>query len=191
MLNELFIQKVIRHIVSGLEYMHIKNIIHRDINLKNILINFNKYQNFIFERKIPAKINYSNISLNDSFNIKITDLDYSKNIEDSNINVFIVGSSDNTSPYMFRSVIASDPENFYNNKLNLWYLGIITYELLTGEESFSGNDTQDIYNKIREGNYKLSTTLISLGEIISFINGLMQFNPEKRCIRNKLKFFLL
>jgi serine/threonine protein kinase len=103
MLNELFIQKVIRHIVSGLEYMHIKNIIHRDINLKNILINFNKYQNFIFERKIPSKINYSNISLIDSFNIKITDLDYSKNIEDSNINVFIVGSPENTSPCMFRS----------------------------------------------------------------------------------------
>ena len=191
MLNELFIQKVIRHIVSGLEYMNIKNIIHRDINLKNVLINFNKYQNFIFERKIPAKINYSNISLNDSFTIKIADLDYSKNIEDSNINVFIVDSPENTSSYMFRSVIASDPENIYISKLNLWYLGIITYELLTGEESFSGNDTQDIYNKIREGKYKLSTTLISLGEIISFINGLMQFNPEKRCIRNKLKFFLL
>ena len=92
---------------------------------------------------------------------------------------------------MFRSVIARDPENIYNSKLNLWYLGIITYELLTGEESFSGNDTQDIYNKIREGKYKLSSTLISLGEIISFINGLMQLNPEKRCIRNKLKFFLL
>ena len=45
MLNEFFIQKVIRHIVSGLEYMNIKNIIHRDINLKNVLINFNKYQN--------------------------------------------------------------------------------------------------------------------------------------------------
>ena len=120
MLNELFIQKVISHIVSGLEYIHTKNIIHRDINLKNILINFNKYQNFIFERKIPAKINYSNISLNDSFNIKIADLDYSKNIEDSNINVFIVDSPEITSPYMFRSVIASDPENIYNSKLNLW-----------------------------------------------------------------------
>ena len=101
MLNELFIQKVISHIVSGLEYIHTKNIIHRDINLKNILINFNKYQNFIFERKIPAKIN-------------------------SNINVFIVGSPENISPYMFRSVIARDPENIYNSKLNLWYLGIIT-----------------------------------------------------------------
>ena len=95
MLNELFIQKVIHHIVSGLEYIHTKNIIHRDINLKNILINFNKYQNFIFERKIPAKIN-------------------------SNINVFIVDSPKNTSSYMFRSVITSDPENIYNSKLNLW-----------------------------------------------------------------------
>ena len=161
MLNELFIQKVIRHIVSGLEYIHTKNIIHRDINLKNILINFNKYQNFTFERKIPAKINYSNISLNDSFNIKIADLDYSKNIEDSNINVFIVISPENTSPYIFRSVIASDPENIYISKLDLWYLCIITYELLTVEESFSRNNTQDIYNKIREGKYKLSTTLIA------------------------------
>jgi serine/threonine protein kinase len=141
--------------------MNRKNIIHCDINLKNILINSNKYKNIVFERKIPAKINYSNISLNDSFNIKIADLDYSKNIEDSNINVFIVSSPENTSPYMFRSVIASDPENIYISKLDLWYLGIITYELLTVEESFSRNNTQDIYNKIREGKYKLSTTLIA------------------------------
>lgn len=62
---------------------------------------------------------------------------------------------------MFRSVIASDPENIYISKLDLWYLGIITYELLTVEDSFSRNNTQDIYNKIREGKYKLSTTLIA------------------------------
>jgi serine/threonine protein kinase len=91
MLNELFIQKVIRHIVSGLEYIHTKNIILCDINLKNILINSNKYKNIVFERKIPAKINYSNISLNDSFTVKIADLDYSKIIEDSNIKICIVG----------------------------------------------------------------------------------------------------
>ena len=55
MLNELFIQKVISHIVSGLEYIHTKNIIHRDINLKNILINFNKYQNLFLKEKYLLK----------------------------------------------------------------------------------------------------------------------------------------
>lgn len=55
MLNEFFIQKVIRHIVSGFEYMNIKNIIHRDINLKNVLINFNKYQNLFLKEKYLLK----------------------------------------------------------------------------------------------------------------------------------------
>jgi serine/threonine protein kinase len=39
-LNELYIQKIIKQITAGLEFMHLNKIIHRDIKLENI---FNKF----------------------------------------------------------------------------------------------------------------------------------------------------
>ena len=41
-LNEFYIQKLMKQITAGLEYMHSKKIIHRDIKLENILLNFAK-----------------------------------------------------------------------------------------------------------------------------------------------------
>ena len=79
--NELFIQKIIKQIASGLEYMHTRNIFYNEINLDKILINFNKYQNNAIEGKIPEKIKYSEITLDDPFTLKIADLDYYKKIE--------------------------------------------------------------------------------------------------------------
>ena len=75
--NELFIQKIIRQIVSGLEYIHSQKIIHGDINLQNILINFNKYKNIAVGGIFPPNVKYSDVTLNDSFTLKISHFDNS------------------------------------------------------------------------------------------------------------------
>ena len=62
-LNEIYIQKIIRQISSGLEYIHSKNIIHRGITLENIAINFDKYPNVVIKGKIPPEVKYSQITL--------------------------------------------------------------------------------------------------------------------------------
>ena len=179
-LNELFIQKAIRQIASGLEYMHKNKIIRRDIKLENILINFNKYQNIAIKGKLPPKVNYSDVSLNDLFTLKIYDLGCSKNIIKYNIESNIFGSKETISPDVLDNTNGNNSKKVYNNKVDLWSLGVITYELLTGQPPFLGDTPKDIYNQILEGKYKLPSSLIASVEILTFINGLLQYDPQKR-----------
>ena len=186
-LNELFIQKAIKQIASGLEYMHENNIIHRDIKLENILINFNKYQNIAIKGNIPQLVNYSDITLNDSFTLKISDLRNSKEIEKSNITTTVLGTPKIMSPDIMGISMGTSENKPYDNKVDLWSLGVITYELLTGQPPFLGNDIKEIYKQIMEGKFKFPGNLIASIEIITFINGLLQYSPQKRLDWSKIK----
>ena len=185
--NELIIQKIISQIVSGLEYMHTRNIFYSKINLEKILINFNKYQNNVIEGEIPEKIKYSEITLDDSFTLRIADLDYYKNIEMPKEEEAAVGTQINLSPSITDSIYIDNSERNYNDKIELLSLGCMTYELLTGQAPLSGINPEDIYNKIKSGQNTFPAKLVASEEIISFINGLLQFNPEKRMNWNQIK----
>ena len=183
-LNELFIQKIMRQITDGLEYMHSKNIVHRDIKLDNILLNFNKYTNLIIKRKLPTEVNYDKISLNDAFTIKISDLGYSKELTSTDLGSTILGTPINMSPDVIGNMKGETKK--YNTSVDLWSLGSITYQLLTGKPPFVGTD-DEIMKHVMEGTYTLPSSLVVSVEILTFINGLLQFYPEKRLNWEKIK----
>ena len=132
-LNEIYIQKIIRQISSGLEYIHSKNIIHRGITLENIAINFDKYPNVVIKGKMPQKVKYSEITLNDHFILKIDNMEFSKDLKNAKSTKTFIDNPKNMAPDMLSG-------KSYNNKIDLWSLGVLTYELLTGEKPFLGDN---------------------------------------------------
>ena len=185
--NELLIQKIIKQIVSGLEFIHNQKIIHGDINLQNILINFNKYQNIAVGGILPKKIEYSDVTLNDSFTLKISDLDISKKEGELCPSSSLMSDCpNNMAPETVQSILNNEANKTYSSKIDIWALGEITYELLTGQHAFPGNNNEEIFKKIMEGKYIFPAKIIS-HEIILFINGLLQFNPEKRMNWDQIK----
>ena len=178
-LNEFYIQKIIKQITAGLEFMHANKIIHRDIKLENILLNFDKYQNIAIKKKLPPKVKYENVSLSDSFTVKIADLGFSKDIESSDVNATILGTPINMSPDIIENYNSKETKS-YNSSVDLWSLGAITYELLIGKPAFTGKQPEEIFKQIMEGKYSLPSSFYVSVEIISFINGLLQYYPEKR-----------
>ena len=179
-LNELLIQKILRQLIVGLEYMHKNNSIHRDIKLENILLNFTEFPNKVENEDFPKKVLYSQVSLNDAFEIKIADLGYARELEGTG---GIASTMCGTPITMAPDVALQKPnevKHTYNNKADLWSLGTITYELLIGRPPFYANNYKDLFNEISDGKYTLPRKMKLSTEVLSFINGLLQFYPEKR-----------
>jgi serine/threonine protein kinase len=180
-LNEFYIQKILQQFVPALEYMHKNKIIHRDIKLQNVLLNFDNYPNVPKNGNLPPKLTFDDKSLNKAFTIKIADLGYAKDLAKDNEGSTILGSPMYMSPDIVEKYTDEGKDNKkYNTSVDLWSLGVITYELLTGTTPFLGKNYDEVFKNIKKGIYNLPKKLKPSIEIISLLNGLLQYYPEKR-----------
>lgn len=99
--------KYIAQMATALSYLHRKHVIHRDIKPENILVGIHG-------------------------EIKISDFGWSVHAP-SNRRTTYCGTLDYLPPEMVRPM---NPERSYDEKVDLWSLGVLTYELLTGEAPF-------------------------------------------------------
>mmetsp|Transcript_53632 Transcript_53632/g.73513 ORF Transcript_53632/g.73513 Transcript_53632/m.73513 type:complete len:100 (+) Transcript_53632:633-932(+) len=99
--------------------MHKANITHRDLKLENLLC-----QN------------------DDSLNIKITDFGFACHFDPQQEMNLSLGSP----LYMAPEIVNHKP---YNNTVDIWSIGVITYIILSGKPPFSGPSKDDIFNAIR------------------------------------------
>jgi len=47
--------------------------------------------------------------------------------------------------------------NHYNEKCDIWSIGVILFMLLSGSPPFNGKDDEDIRNNIKKGEYKMDS----------------------------------
>ncbi|CCU77369.1 unnamed protein product [Blumeria hordei] len=112
-LREPLIRNFVRQIVTGLAYLHAREIIHRDIKGANILVD-------------------------NKGGIKISDFGISKKIEASNL---LNGAGNNKNrPSLQGSVFWMAPEvvkqTSYTRKADIWSLGCLVVEMMTGTHPF-------------------------------------------------------
>ena len=97
----------IAQMAAALKYLHKKHVMHRDIKPENILVGIHG-------------------------EIKISDFGWSVHAPNNRRNT-MCGTLDYLPPEMIKP---GSQENFYSEKVDLWSLGVLTYEFLVGEAPF-------------------------------------------------------
>ena len=145
---------IINQILKAISYCHRNQIIHRDIKPENIMI--------------------TKREKNGCLQVKLIDFGTAKIFEKGQSENRYVGSS----YYMAPEVL----KRKYDEKCDLWSIGVIFYILLTGRPPFDGNDDEEILKNVEIGVYdKTSYPFPSLSSYAKdLINKLLQYDPKKR-----------
>jgi serine/threonine protein kinase len=74
----------------------------------------------------------------------------------------------------------------YNHKADVWSLGIVFFEMITGFTPFTGRDKNDLKRNLEKGVYKLPKKLKMSLQGLDFLNCCLQFDQVKRMSWNDL-----
>lgn len=111
---------IVDQILRALNYMHKQNMTHRDLKPENVLL--------------------ESMS-DDKLDLKIADFGFSCIFDPQEGLDLVLGSP----LYMAPELIQRQK---YNEKVDIWSLGVITYMLLSGKNPFPGRDKKEIQAKI-------------------------------------------
>ena len=187
---EEIIQHLMKQIVMAVAYMHSCCVIHRDLKADNIMVHFDSEND-----KNNLNMMKATIKLIDfGFAIQLKNKDgvaYSllgtpgymapQIIIPYNRNVQIIKKK--MLDYYYTQEIV-DKDKGYGFEVDIWSLGCICYELLTGRFPFDGGSLQSIIGKIDKGQYLVPKN--ASPEIISFIDKMLRYEGEMRLSANEL-----
>ena len=167
-LSQEIVQHFMRQIIDAFKYIHGNKIIHRDIKLDNVLINFES-------EKDKEELNLMKATA------KIIDFGFACFINKSGLLYSTLGSPINMDPIILKKLNSGGGKGRqlgYDQKADIWSLGTICYEMLIGKSAFDAEDMDELCEKIENGTYTVPTNLSR--EVISFINGMLQYNSTTR-----------
>ena len=168
--SEEIVQYLMKQIVSALKYLHFNKIIHRDLKLDNILVTFPN--------------DYDKKSLNMmKATVKIIDFGFATKLNGP-LTFTALGTPTNMDPQILTHIQTGIPNAGYNEKADIWSLGTLCYEMLVGHIPFTGGNMEELFQRVKKGNYALPLTLSK--EVVSFINGMLQQDPNQRMTAEQL-----
>ena len=123
-------RSVIYQVLKGMEYLHSKNIVHRDLKLENVLLSDGS----------------------SSAVVKIADFGLARFFADDSQLRTICGSPLYVAPEILD--IGANVET-YTPAVDMWSIGVMLYILLSGNSPFENDDEQSLFQMIRLGEYSM------------------------------------
>ena len=150
-LSEEVVQYIMKQLVDAIKYLHDKKIVHRDIKPENILIKYDSEEDLLNKNILKSKI-------------FLTGFDVSTHLKKGDMLDTYVGTENYMAPEI-REIKS------YDEKVDIWNLGIVCYELLFGKFP---------YISYKENKIDYDSLKILSKETKSFIECMIQVDPQKR-----------
>ena len=155
--SEKIVQFLMKQILSAVDYLHKNGIIHRDLKLDNILLKYNSQSDF------------------DSHNIFLSQV----KIIDFNISARMSNYTEQSGEeelYMNSTFFTNEFNDIvYDDKVDIWSLGALCYEMLTGEKPYQ---VQQHAQKISNINITIPNNISLAAQ--SFLASMLEKNRKKR-----------
>ncbi len=139
------VRYLMKQILLGINCLHNLGIIHRDLKLANILL---KYRN---------EFDKNNLNLYKS-KIKIIDFNTSYFPNNSNPKT-ILGTIPNMAPSIINNAFGLNFQKPYDEKIDIWSLGTLCYEMLFGKSPFGLNQNIEMIQNIYYANFHIPNTI--------------------------------
>ena len=177
---ENIVRHFIKNILIAVIYLNNKNIIHRDIKSDNILLHYENEEDLLSNRFLNAKI-------------KLIDFGFARYLDENELAGSLVGTPMYMDPNVLKTFLESKSrvvQGFYNQKVDVWSLGILTYELLIGIVPFISKDIQGLFQNVNKRDFyipKEKKRDFFLSEnAIKFIDKTLNIDPNARPLPSEL-----
>eukprot|EP00826_Nyctotherus_ovalis_P041211 TRINITY_DN4122_c0_g2_i4.p2 TRINITY_DN4122_c0_g2~~TRINITY_DN4122_c0_g2_i4.p2 ORF type:complete len:228 (-),score=72.53 TRINITY_DN4122_c0_g2_i4:666-1349(-) len=152
---------IVKQLLSAVTYCHSRGVVHRDLKPENVLID--------------------SIGADGKINVKVIDFGAALFVPPSVKMVERLGT-----PYYIAPEVLNGN---YNEKCDIWSIGVILYILLSGHPPFNGENDEEIMRAVKQGKYHFKSILpITEGPTWSnvsdaakdLIRQMLAYDPEKR-----------
>ena len=161
-IDEGTVKFILRQIVKGLDELHAKKVICKDLKLTDIFLSYSNEEAKLEDKPIVKLIH---------------EFKFTKQVpeeeDDSIKDLPIAYASSNTAPELF---YRKDP----SFKSHIWSLGTMVYELLCGQSCFSGFNRKQLKLNIEKGTYEIPKQLGLSTECLNFLNACIQIEVLNR-----------
>eukprot|EP00484_Ammonia_sp_Unknown_P026554 CAMPEP_0197032064 /NCGR_PEP_ID=MMETSP1384-20130603/10832_1 /TAXON_ID=29189 /ORGANISM="Ammonia sp." /LENGTH=578 /DNA_ID=CAMNT_0042461663 /DNA_START=38 /DNA_END=1774 /DNA_ORIENTATION=+ len=151
-LSERKIQNIVYALLKAVAYLHAKNLAHRDLKPENIVF-------LSSETNHPRIIDFGDAAI----------------AKDKKVYTEFVG----TPPYMSPERLG-EHNGYQLKKSDIWAIGVIAYEMFTGQRCFGGETQQEIFGKILRGEWSWPMDQVPSEAMQDFVEQCLQNDADDR-----------
>jgi serine/threonine-protein kinase ULK2 len=179
-LNEVVVRHFLQQLSSSLSFLRSQNLIHRDVKPQNLLLNPSP---LYYEKEKPEMMPFA-VDDNSLLPIcgirslpmlKIADFGFARSLPSTSLAETLCGSP----LYMAPEILRYEK---YDAKADLWSVGTVLYEMVTGKPPFRASNHVELLRRIEKGEdrIKFPDDIIVSNSMKKLIRSLLKRDPKER-----------